>query len=156
MLRFLGNIEAKTDAKGRVFIPSAFRRRLQEAGEGGTLVLRKDIHQPCLVLYPESVWFATQDELRARLSIWRAEDQSLFRRFVSGAEIVEPDSNGRILIPRRLMQPADIGSTVMFVGMGETIEVWAKEKWEQMQADGTADLSEALERKMCGDGEGVE
>ena len=41
-MRFVGNIEAKTDAKGRVFLPSAFRKLLQTAAEEG-LVLRKDI-----------------------------------------------------------------------------------------------------------------
>ncbi len=148
MLRFLGTIEAKTDGKGRVFIPSSFRRRLQEAGEA-EIVLRKDIHQDCLVLYPESVWFKTQDTLRARLNIWDAADQSLFRRFVSGAEIAEPDSNGRILLSKRLIQLAEIKDTVVFVGMGEEIEIWAKDKWEQQQAK-AIDLSADLERKMAG------
>ena len=54
-MRFLGNIEAKTDAKGRVFLPSVFRKVLQSAGEE-RLVLRKDVHEACLVLYPETVW----------------------------------------------------------------------------------------------------
>ena len=70
MIRFLGNIEAKTDAKGRVFIPATFRKQLQGAGEE-RLVLRKDVFQDCLVLYPESVWFATQEQLRQRLSKWK-------------------------------------------------------------------------------------
>ena len=48
MIRFLGNIEAKTDAKGRVFIPAGFRRQLQSASEE-RLVLRKDVFQDCLV-----------------------------------------------------------------------------------------------------------
>lgn len=49
MIRFLGNIEAKTDAKGRVFIPAGFRKQLQAASEE-RLVLRKDVFQDCLVL----------------------------------------------------------------------------------------------------------
>ena len=60
-MRFLGNIEAKTDAKGRVFLPSVFRKVLQVSGEE-SLVLRKDVFQPCLVLYPQSVWNAQLDE----------------------------------------------------------------------------------------------
>ena len=100
MIRFLGNIEAKTDAKGRVFIPAAFRKQLQAASEE-SLVLRKDVFQDCLVLYPESVWFRTQEELRRRLNRWNARQQAVFRQFVSDAEVVVPDGNGRILIPRR-------------------------------------------------------
>ena len=52
MIQFLGNIEAKADAKGRVFIPATFRKQLQAASEE-RLVLRKDVYQDCLVLYPE-------------------------------------------------------------------------------------------------------
>ena len=48
-MRFLGSIEAKTDAKGRAFLPAAFRKVLQAAGEE-RLVMRKHIHQLCLVL----------------------------------------------------------------------------------------------------------
>ena len=46
-MRFLGNIEAKTDAKGRAFLPSVFRKVLQASGEEN-LVLRRDVFQPCL------------------------------------------------------------------------------------------------------------
>ncbi|NLZ73905.1 MAG: cell division/cell wall cluster transcriptional repressor MraZ, partial [Bacteroidales bacterium] len=54
MSHFLGNFEAKVDAKGRVFVPAVFRKLLQQKEEEW-LVLRKDIFQDCLVLYPGSV-----------------------------------------------------------------------------------------------------
>ena len=41
MIQFLGNIEAKADAKGRVFIPATFRKQLQAASEE-RLVLRME------------------------------------------------------------------------------------------------------------------
>lgn len=129
MIRFLGNIEAKTDAKGRVFIPATFRKQLQAASEE-SLVLRKDVFQDCLVLYPESVWYKTQNELRRRLNKWNAQQQAVFRQFVSDAEVVAPDGNGRILIPKRYLQMAGIGSEVRFIGMDNTIEIWAKERAE--------------------------
>ena len=52
MIRFLGNIEARADAKGRVFIPATFRKQLQAASEE-RLIMRKDVFQDCLTLYPE-------------------------------------------------------------------------------------------------------
>ena len=103
MIRFLGNIEAKTDNKGRVFIPATFRKQLLEASEE-RLVLRKDVFQRCLVLYPESVWFETQNQLRQRLNKWSAREQALFIQFVSDAEIMVPDSNGRLILPKRYLQ----------------------------------------------------
>ena len=50
-MRFTGTIEAKADAKGRVFFPAMFRKVLASAGEE-QLVLSRDAFQPCLVLYP--------------------------------------------------------------------------------------------------------
>ena len=122
-MRFLGNIEAKTDAKGRVFLPAVFRKVLQTSGEE-SLVLRKDAFESCLVLYPESVWNEQMDMLRQRLSRWNARQQRIFRKFVADVEVVTLDGNGRFLIPKRYLKMAQIDQTVKFVGMGDTIEIW--------------------------------
>ena len=143
MIRFLGNIEAKTDTKGRVFIPAGFRKQLQAASEE-RLVLRKDVFQDCLILYPESVWFKTQNQLRQRLNKWNAKHQQIFRQFVSDAEIMIPDGNGRILLPKRYLQMAGIQSEVRFIGVDNTNEIWAKEKAEQPFMD-PEEFSEALQ-----------
>lgn len=131
-MRFLGNIEAKTDAKGRAFLPAVFRRMLPVADEG-VLVLRRDVFQRCLVLYPEAVWNAQTDALRARLSRWNAAHQQLFRQFVSEAETVTLDSNGRFLISRRLMQAVGIEQDIRFIGMDDTIEIWPCTPGEEPQ-----------------------
>lgn len=123
-MRLIGNIEAKTDAKGRAFLPAVFRKVLQVAGEEN-LVLRKDVFQPCLVLYPESVWNEQMDLLRSRLSRWNAQHQQIFRQFVSDVELVTLDGNGRFLIPRRYLQMAHIEQSIKFIGMGDTIEIWS-------------------------------
>ena len=65
-MRFLGNIEAKIDVKGRAFLPSIFRKVLSASGEEA-LILRKDIFESCLVLYPQSVWNERLDALRLSL-----------------------------------------------------------------------------------------
>lgn len=143
MIQFLGNIEAKTDAKGRVFIPASFRKQLQAASEE-RLVLRKDVFQDCLVLYPESIWFKTQNQLRQRLNKWNAKHQQVFRQFVSDAEMMTPDGNGRILLSKRYLQMAGIQSDVRFIGVDNTIEIWAKERAEQPFMD-PEEFSEALQ-----------
>ena len=129
-MRFLGNIEAKTDSKGRVFLPATFRKVLQAEGSDA-LVLRKDIHQRCLVLYPERVWNERVDALRARVSEWDDEGKMVLRQYMKEVEIVTLDGNGRFLIPRRYLQMADIEQAVRFIGMTDTIEIWAAEKAEQ-------------------------
>ena len=122
-MRFLGNIEAKLDMKGRVFLPSVFRKVLQTSGEE-KLVLRKDVHQPCLVLYPESVWNERMDALREQLNIWNKEHQQLLRKMNSEVEEANLDGSGRLLISKRLLEKANITQTIRFIGMDNVIEIW--------------------------------
>ncbi len=126
-MQFIGSNDAKTDAKGRVFFPANFRKILQEAGEE-SLVLRKDVFQDCLVVYPESVWKEQLTAMRLKLSRWNKQQQQVFRQFAADAEVLATDSNGRILIPRRYREMAGIQQDVRFVGMCDVIEIWAKEK----------------------------
>ena len=130
MIRFLGNIEVRADAKGRVFIPATFRKQLQAASEE-RLIMRKDVFQDCLTLYPESVWNEELNELRSRLNKWNSKHQLIFRQFVSDVEVVTPDSNGRILIPKRYLQICNIRGDIRFIGIDNKIEIWAKERAEQ-------------------------
>ena len=132
-MRFLGNIEARTDVKGRVFLPSVFRKEMEASGVD-TLVMRKDVFQRCLVLYPEEVWNAMMLSMRQRLSRWDPRQQQVYRQFVSDAEIVTLDSNGRFLLSRRCQEFAGISQQVSFIGMGDSIEIWAREKTEQCTA----------------------
>jgi MraZ protein len=145
-MRFLGNIEAKTDAKGRVFLPSTFRKVLQASGSE-SLVLRKDIFQDCLVIYPESVWNDQMDTLRSKLNRYNAQHQRIFRQFVSEVELLTLDGNGRFLIPKRYLQMAGIMQNIKFIGMGDTIEIWAGEKVNESQMD-SEEFGQALENIM--------
>ncbi len=129
-VQFIGSSDAKADSKGRVFLPANFRKVMQEAGEEA-MVMRKDIFQECLVIYPESVWKKQLNSLRAKLSRWNRQEQQIFRQFAADAEILTTDSNGRILLSRRYREMAGINQDVRFIGMDDTIEVWAREKAEE-------------------------
>ena len=145
-MRFLGNIEAKIDAKGRAFLPAVFRKVLQTSGDEN-LVLRKDVFEDCLVLYPESVWNEQMDLVRSRLNRYNAQHQKIFRQFVSQVELLTLDGNGRFLIPKRYLRMADISQEVKFIGMGDTIEIWSTALTEKpfMEPD---DFGKALEEVM--------
>ena len=134
------------DAKGRVFLPAAFRKILQGGGDE-RLVLRKDVFQPCLTLYPESVWNERMDTLRQRLNRWNKQHQQVFRQFVSEVEILTLDGNGRFLIPKRYQRMAGIELDIKFIGMGDTIEIWSSQKAEEQQMK-PEDFSAALEELM--------
>jgi len=127
-------------------VPAVFRKRLQGAEEE-FLVLRKDIFQDCLVLYPGTVWENEIETLRSRLNKWNKEQQQVFRQFVLDAERIEMDASGRILIPKRYMVLVGIESEVRFLGVDNTIEIWAKEKLEKPLVD-PDEFSERLQELM--------
>lgn len=146
-MRFTGNIDAKVDEKGRVFVPSCFRKILQKEEEQG-LVLRQDIFQRCLVLFPQKVWDAQVDAITARTSIFDRRGRDALRKFVAGAENITLDSGGRMLIPRRFLEEADIVNDVRFIGVDNTIEVWSKQNAEALLSQ-PEELGDALETMMA-------
>lgn len=133
-MRFTGSIDAKTDEKGRVFVPSVFRKILQKEEEEG-LVLRRDLFVNCLVLYPKSVWDAQVDTIRARTNLFNRQQREALRLFTADAENVTLDSGGRMLIPRRYLEHAGIKSDVRFIGVDDTIEIWSKPAAEDLLSD---------------------
>ena len=146
-MRFVGDYTAKTDAKGRVFLPAIFRRQLDGMDEEA-LILSKDVFQKCLVLYPMSVWNAQVDDLQSRLSPWDRKDQMMLRQFVADAEQVELDSQGRILLSKNKLQYAGITSEVRFLAVVDRIEIWSKDALDALMAEADGNLGDDIEGRM--------
>ena len=146
MKTFLGKIDAKLDAKGRVFVPSVFRKVLSEE-ERERVVVRMEADERYLVVYPEGVWNRQVVELQSKLNEWDPEDQMLLMQFVGDAEVLEFDAQGRVLLPKRLQVRMGLESEVVFVGMVDKIAMWSKSMYEEQFAV-KAKLSERL--KMLG------
>jgi len=144
MNSFIGNIDARTDSKGRAFIPAVFRRI---AGEDATYVLRRSLFQPCLVLYTSSEWERLVAELRAKLSPWNRSQSQLFRQFVAEADHIEPEDNGRMLIPKRHIEQLQLKSDIRFVGCDNCIEIWPAGAVENTFVS-DEDLASSLEKAM--------
>lgn len=147
MLNFIGKQEAKADVKGRVFVPSTYRKLLPEADKE-RVVMRKDPENDFLVLYPVEVWNAMVQALKSNLDEWNPEDQMLLMQFVSDAEWLDIDSQGRILISKRHLQAISVeNSEILFVGMLDRIAVWSKTRYEQSLL-AKQDFSSRLKSKM--------
>lgn len=145
-MRFTGNIDAKTDQKGRVFLPAAFRKILMANGVEG-LILRRDVFQQCLVIYPLNVWDDMVDSITQRTNPFDRRGRENLRRFVADSESVSMDSDGRILIPKRYLLAAGIEQEVRFIGMDNTIEIWNRQAADKLLSD-TEDFAESLESMM--------
>lgn len=149
-MRFTGNIDAKVDEKGRVFVPSSFRKILNKTEVQG-LIMRRDVFQRCLVLYPQEVWDAQVDAITQRTSIFDRQGRDNLRRFVAGAEAITLDSGGRMLIPRRYLDETGIQNDVRFIGVDNTIEIWNRQVAETLLED-TESLADNLQNMMYPEG----
>ncbi len=128
---FLGNYEHSIDSKGRLAVPVRFREEL-----GQTFYVTRWLDK-CLTLYspPEFERIAAQI---SNLSMADPTTRNLRRIFFSEASQVEVDKQGRINIPARLRQFADMGEAeaqVIVVGQNTYIEIWAADLWEKVQND---------------------
>jgi MraZ protein len=145
MVTFVGDFEVKTDDKGRVVLPSVFKRALGAGGDE-RFVVRKDLYEPCLVLFPFAEWENELNRIRAKLNPYNREHSKFLRDFFKGSAELSLDGNGRFLVPKRLMELAGIDRELVLVGVDKKIEMWDKAKYEVsgLSGDELASLAEKL------------
>ena len=146
MQTFVGHIEGRLDEKGRIFIPAGYRKILSEY-ESKRIVMRRDTDNECLMFYPESVWNEKVEQLRAALDEWDPEDQLIMMQFMSDAEYMELDGQGRILLQKRNLETIGAQQDVLFVGMLNRFALWAPETFEAKRLSQT-ELAARLRAKM--------
>lgn len=146
MSTFIGKYEAKMDVKGRVFIPSSYRKLLPEAHRE-QVVVRRDAENDCLIIYPVPVWNTKLDEFKSKLDEWNPVDQLLLMQFVSEAEWLDLDSQGRVLIQKKHLQAIAVDAEVLFVGMIDRFAIWSKAKYEENSLS-AADFASLLKERM--------
>lgn len=132
MAGFVGDFQCKVDAKGRVSFPSALKKQMDVSSDG-RFVLKKDLFEACLVLYPMAVWEEKSEQLRRKLNPYNKKHNQFLRNFFKGSAEVAMDGNGRLLLSRRLMEQVGIEQEIVLAGQYEKIEVWAADKYELME-----------------------
>ncbi len=147
MQTFVGKIEGRLDEKGRIFVPSGYRKILAEY-ESKRIVMRRDTDNECLMFFPEPVWNEKVEQLRAALDEWNPEDQLILMQFMSDAEYMELDGQGRILLQRKNLETIGAQQDVLFVGMLNRFALWAPETFENKRLSQT-ELAARLRAKMA-------
>jgi MraZ protein len=128
---FRGHFEHAIDAKGRTSLPSRFRDVLASKGDL-RLVVTPSPFDACLHLFPMSAW----EEFEAKIDALPQFDPHVIRLrrlYVSAAVECEVDKPGRLLVPSHLRDHAKLSKDVLWAGMGRMVELWAKEKWSEVQ-----------------------
>ena len=147
----IGTYECKVDVKGRVLIPSAFKKQLASVIKKG-FVLKRAVFQSCLELYPISQW----EDLIARvnsLNRFKKKNNDFIRRFTAGVKFIELDNNGRLLIPKDLIEFSNIKRDIVLSSSVNIIEIWDKQSYESAIVDSRDDFAQLAEEVMGSDDE---
>lgn len=127
--RFTGEYECRLDAKGRLKLPAAIIKQI-----GGDENLRFTINrgfEKHLMLYPNDVWEMKTREIN-QLNIYSTQQRQAIRYFYRGATELEMDAAERINLPGSLLEYAGIDKDVVLFAYQNQIEIWAKEKYDDM------------------------
>ena len=138
MTQFLGTHQNRLDAKGRVSVPAAFRAALRTNGNeectGGQLVMRPSHLHPCIEAWPVAEFTALAAPLQ-RLERFSQAHEDLSGLLYMDAFQVEPDKEGRILLPDTLASHANLTDAVVFLGLGPTFQIWEPAAADRRRAE---------------------
>lgn len=125
---FSGEYRHSLDSKGRVSIPAKFRHHM-----GDIVIVVKGIDE-CLNIFAKDFWLKEVEKI-IKLPMTN-ENSRLYKRLALGkAHEREIDRLGRILIPQPLKEYASIEKEVIFLGIGDRVEIWALHKWEEYEKE---------------------
>lgn len=135
---FIGQYQHSIDAKGRLSIPAKFRDAL---GESFVITQGPD---NCLFVYAMQEWKNLEEKFK-KLSFTKAKARAFSRLFFSGADAVEPDKLGRVLVAGHLRAFAGLDKEVMVIGVGNRLEIWDLAHWKSYSSGLFADYEEITE-----------
>ena len=121
---FVGSHEHVLDDKGRTSLPKDFRSALASL-KGKAFITAL---QNCLVILPSAAFEAWRTALTAPKARLDPAAQRLRRLILGMAAECNVDRQGRVNIPNHLLRHAGIEKEIVFMGVGEEIEVWDKSR----------------------------
>jgi len=126
----IGTYECKVDTKSRLPIPVSLKKQMSDYLEDG-FVLKRSVFQNCLELHPIKEWEKVMNDLN-KLNRFVKKNNDFIRIFTAGLKLVEIDSNGRVQISKDLVKFAGINKEVVLNSSVNMIEIWDKDKYEEV------------------------
>lgn len=123
---FVGEYRHSLDAKNRLFIPAKFRELL---GENFAI---SRINESCLLLFSEEEWIRYTDRL---LNGVPADTKRIARRVFSKTTYATPDAQGRVVIPAKLCELAELEKNAVIIGAGNHAEIWSETNWDALDEE---------------------
>lgn len=130
----IGEYNPSIDLKGRLHFPARLREDL-----GDKFIVTKGLDN-CLFVYSLSEWAELEAKIKA---LPMSRSRTLQRFFFAGAVEVEPDKQGRILIPQNLREHAGLEKDVTVIGAAVRAEIWDTARWNAYNESQTDEAIEA-------------
>ena len=128
MALLIGRYDYSLDPKNRLAIPPKYREIL--AQEKGRSFFLTSGMEGCLYLFLPSQWEKMlADDLKMFSMPDKEQERAFKRKFFSEALEVEPDAQGRILVPSYLKEHAGLRFDVLVQGAGNRAEIWDVKRW---------------------------
>ena len=135
----IGQFSSKLTDKNRLSIPKKFRQEL-----GNEMIIAK-WYEGCLILVSKENWLNLKKRLIGETGLIISPVRDIDRFILGSAFEVSLDSQGRFVLFDILLNYSEIRDEVMFVGLEDRVEIWAKEKWSEIENNAEEKASMAIE-----------
>ena len=124
----IGQYSARAESNGRVMLP----KRVRQFFKTKKLVITKGYDGCLLLIEPAQFQTVIKDVMSE--SFLNPDKRDTERFLLGSAFEVEIDSHGRIIVPEALKKYASLDQNLIFVGLGNRVEVWSESKWSKHQS----------------------
>lgn len=140
---FYGEYAHSMDNKGRLILPSKIRE-VAKSNFIEKLFVTRGLDK-CLFMFGEDEWKAQEQRFKS-MSFTKQDARKFNRFFFSGAVEINPDKQGRILLPTYLKDFAQIKRDVIIIGVSSRIEIWAKDQWQDFYKSNLESFEDTAEK----------
>lgn len=151
---FIGEHSQQLDPKKRVVFPARFRDQMTERERRAGFFLTKGL-DGCVTLFPHEHWLEVSERVRQRSKL-NKDFRHFARLFFGKAQEVLLDGQGRLKISGAHLEMAGIEKEVVFVGVGDYVELWSPERFKGYESYHAPDYDEIGAEIFFGSGDGSE
>ena len=141
MSLFLSSYENRLDTKGRISVPASFRASVTDEKFAG-VVLYRSFTNNCI----EGLSMSRMEQMAAatdKMGVFDSELDDLSAMLFADARPLSFDVTGRVVIPEELLKHAGITDTAVFVGRGNSFQIWNPEAFRAAQEKALENLRKA-------------
>ncbi len=137
----IGEYRHSMDEKGRVALPTKFRKTL-----GSGVVITRGVDR-CLFVYTRETWEKMAAKVAA-LPMNQRNNRAFARLMLAGAMDTVIDTQGRVMLPDFLRAYASLGKNLVIAGVHDRLEIWDEQEWGRFTKEAelhSEDIAENIE-----------